>query len=178
MPALTNPKGFKLQTLDPSSPKGKGPQGFKVGVGTRVAKALTPEIFRGKIPDRVTLSEQAPPFAGELSEEQFGKLKKLGIGDKQVVASLRRRWNYVGFSVDPGALGGQTMTAALSVMVRGMRAIVPATILTIVGGNGPVASTAFVMACRCELILIGPNAGEGAEAVTDLRGTIWGMSEQ
>lgn len=171
MPALVKARGrgFKLLTLDPTSPKG-----VKVAVPERIAKALKPEMFREDIPARVTLSMQAPPYSGELREEMYGELKVLPANGRLVIASLRRAWNYIGFSVDPGK-SSATITAALMVEVRGMKALVPGSLLTITPGTGPVAQLAELLACRCQLVVFG-QTGEGAVDATGVRGTIWGMS--
>lgn len=172
MPAVANPKGFRLQTLDPTSPKG-----FKVLVPDRVAKALKPEVFREQIPDRVTLSLQSPPFTGELSEEQYGELRVLGVGERLVIATLRRKWSFVGFSVDPGDASGPPLQAELQVLVRGMKANMPGSLLTVTAAAGPVAQVPLIVAARAQLVVIG-QTGEGAAPVHRVRGTIWGMSEQ
>ncbi len=175
MPSVVHPRGFRVQTLDPTAPKG-----FKVAVTSRVGKALRPEVFKQGIPDRVTLSEQAPPFAGEIREEQFGRLRNPlapsgSAGGQQVLATLRRAWNFVGFSVDPGD-SAHGITAELRVLVRGMEAFLPASLLVIAPGV-VTASLAFQVACRCELVVFGEVADGQASPVNGVRGTIWGMSQ-
>lgn len=171
MPAVARPRRFGVQTLDPSSPRTQFVQ-----VPKRMAQALRSEVARGEIPTHATMDPSTVPYAGELTE-QMHSLAKVPIqpSERRVLATLRRPWNIIGFSVDPGG-ASNNITAALMVWVRGMSAIVPATVLVVSPGF-PVASVGFFMGCRCQLVVIG-QTGEGASPSAGVRGTIWGMSEQ
>ena len=142
-----------------------------------MALALRSEIDRSTIPEHEVLSTSTVPFAGELHEQMNSQLRgALAVNGRATLATLRRAWNFVGFSVDPGD-ATLPITAMLQVLVRGMQAFVPATLLTVTPGLGPQASVGFVMGCRAQLVVFG-ETGAGAVPVHRVRGTIWGMSEQ
>jgi hypothetical protein len=147
-----------------------------VRVPTRLGLALEPELDRRVIPARVTLDANAPPFAGELREDQHGPKVTSPPGSTVVLATLRRAWNYVGFAFEPGDYGGQVGFAlTLRVMTRSINGIVlnqglPAT--PSAGVN--TAFVGFVVGAACELVAL--NNSE--LTFHNLRGSIWGMGEK
>jgi hypothetical protein len=139
-----------------------------VRVPEDVANALASETRRDTIPERVQMGAGVP-FSGELLEQAYsnGGLTVLA-GATVVLASMRRAWPLIGYAVDPGT--GAALTAFLRVLVRGINSAgVAGTALAIPAG-APLASPAFFIAARAELVVI--NAGADALRV---RGTVYGM---
>ena len=145
----------------------------------RVALAVQPELERGTIPSRVTLDSNAPPFAGELREEQTtnGRLDVLP-GRFVVLATLRRPWNYIGFAVDLGDWGGGAgFIAFLRTLGRGVNGAIQQTATPLTTTGPPVAFSGFIVGATCELVVA--NITEAPPtAILGVRGTIWGMGER
>jgi|SRR5215831_6869491 len=144
----------------------------RIVVPRRLGLALEPEIDRAPIPSRVTLSTNAPPFAGEVREEQ-SNTKPLTIpsGVTATVATLRRPWNFVGWAVNPGNTIGVGLVAALRILTRAVN--VPTATTAIPAGVG-LAVINQIVGAPCELIVHnGTNS-----TITGLRGVIWGMGER
>ncbi len=138
----------------------------------RVALAVQPELERETIPSRVTLDANAPPFAGELREEQTGRPLVLVAGGTLTLATLRRPWNYVGFACQVGALADATGTSLrLRILGRGVNGLTPPVALV---GPGPFAFVGFIVGATCELVIVSTLG----VAVPNVRGAIWGMSER
>ena len=147
-----------------------GPRRQLVAVPEDVANALASETRRNTIPTRTGLGV-ASPFSGELYEQAAttGFLKVPG-GATIVLATLRRAWPLVGFAVNPGD-GAGTLTAFLRVYVDSIQsAVVNGTALAIPAGP-PLASQAFFIAARAELVVHNTGA-----AATRVRGTVYGMN--
>lgn len=161
--------------------RGPKPAPFRAAP-SRVALAVEPELLRRVIPARVTLDANAPPFAGELRESQHGPRLTCPIGSITVLATLRRAWNFVGFSVDPGDFNGLTPNIAVSLRTLGrsvngviVNQALPA---VLAAGPGGQSFVGFVVGAPCELVFINESVGEGALAIHDVRGEIWGMGEK
>jgi hypothetical protein len=143
-----------------------------VRVDERVGVALRPEVLRDVIPARVTLSENATPYAGELREEHTGALvKRLSPGQQASLATLRRAWNFVGWAVNPGDAGVAQFSVQLRVLTRGINGYTTA---VIVPPGLPFALVGLVVGAACELVVT--NVGESD--VHLCRGSIWGMGEK
>jgi hypothetical protein len=137
----------------------------------RVALALRPEDDREVIPVRVTLNKNAPPFAGELREEQSSQpVKNFAVDAQVTLATLRRPWSYVGWAVDPGNAGAG-LTAQLRILTRGLDAY---TAPVVIPAGRPFALVGLIVGATCELVVTNGTAG----VVRNLRGSIWGMSER
>jgi hypothetical protein len=144
----------------------------RVVVSERVAVALRPEALRDVIPARVTLAENAPPYAGELREEHTGAVVKvLGAGAMVSLATLRRAWNYVGWAINPGDADAGQLLAQIRVLTRGINGYTAA---VSVPAGLPFALVGLIVGAACELVVT--NTGD--EPVTLVRGSIWGMSEK
>jgi hypothetical protein len=147
-----------------------------VTVPRRVAFALRPSENRSAIPDHVDLSTNAPPYSGELREQQTRKLPSntsLLPGATILMCGLRRAWNFVGLIVDPGDndAGGGGLVLNLIVVVRGLQGFLPD---TVVPAGRPMAFTNLIIGARCELRLtnntFNPIFGLGA--------SLWGMGDK
>jgi hypothetical protein len=153
----------------------------RVVVPPRMAMALQPELDRSAIPARVTLDANAPPFAGELREDQHGFKVDCPSQSFTVLATLRRAWNYVGFSIDPGdAVSPFTgLALTLRTLGSGMNGFVANQGLpTLIGGSGVLSFVGFIVGAPCELIFVNGTNGEGAITIHGVRGEIWGMGEK
>jgi hypothetical protein len=143
----------------------------RVVVPQRVGLALRPEVHRDVIPARVTLAENAPPYAGELREEHTGYLiKEIAVGASATLATLRRAWNFVGWCVNPGD-AGVAINAQLRILTRGIDALT-APVLVPVGF--PFAVTGIIVGATCELVVTNVSAGP----IHGVQGSIWGMGEK
>lgn len=140
----------------------------------RIAQAVNPSADRSDIPPRVTLATNAPPFAGELREEQSKLLTApLPNGATAILCTLRRPWNFVGFLVDPGsATAVGNINALLFVLSRNVAGLLLTSPL--VAGLGPQAFATIIVGARVELRVHNLTGGP----VTGLRGALWGMSER
>jgi hypothetical protein len=141
-------------------------------VPKRVAYALRPSIDRSEIPTHIDLSTNAPPFSGELREEQYGQMPGsagLPDGASIPIVGLRRAWEFIGFIVDPGSAAAPGLTAAVRVLTRGINGIGPQ--FPVVNGVGPQAFTSLLTAARCELVLFNATGAP----IFGLRASIWGM---
>ena len=150
-------------------------------VPSRVALALQPELDRRIIPARVTLDANAPPYAGELREDQHGPRLDSPPGSLIVLATLRRAWNFVGFAFDPGdTYNGQTGTfLTLRTITRGINGLVQNQGLPVApAGTDPSSFVGFVVGAACELVFLNQTSGEGALTFKNLRGSLWGMGEK
>jgi hypothetical protein len=153
----------------------------RVLVPPRMAMALEPELNRAAIPPRVTLDASAPPFAGELREDQHGFKVDCPPGSFTVLATLRRAWNFVGFSIDPGDAVSPFTDLALTLRTlgSGMNGFVANQGLpTLIGGSGTLSFVGFTIGAPCELIFINATSGEASVTVHGVRGEIWGMGEK
>lgn len=138
----------------------------------RVALAVQPEILRATIPPRVTLDSNAPPYAGELREEQqTTRPVTIPAGGTVILASLRRPWNFVGFAVQPGNAGAGLLAATLRVRTRGFPAILQPPVT--VGAGLASAFPAVILGAQADLIVT--NTGD--VPAVGVQGAIWGMSE-
>jgi len=144
-----------------------------VVVPRRVADALRPAEDRRGIPSRVSLRTNAPPFDGEVREDQGRQVSLIAPGAEVVIVTLRRAWLYVGFAVDPGAAAaGAGIVAYLRVLSGGVNGKIGAgTAITAAGG--PQAVAAIQLGARAELVVKNGTA----TALPLVRGTIWGMGE-
>lgn len=157
MPSIVNRPSFPRQ---------------RVVVPERVGLALRPEALRDVIPARVTLAENAPPYAGELREEHTGAIVKLlGAGQMASLATLRRAWNYVGWAIQPGDADAGQLSAQIKVLTRGINGYTAA---VAVPAGLPFALVGLIVGAACELVVT--NTGD--EPVELVRGSIWGMSEK
>jgi hypothetical protein len=144
----------------------------RVVVPERMALALRPEIDRDAIPARVTLATNAPPFAGELREEQCtARPLACANGAQVVLATLRRPWNYVGWAVRPGNAGGPGLSVQLRILTRGVNGL---TAPVAVAAGLPFAVVGIIMGATCELVVTNATGAP----VTGLVGALWGMSER
>jgi hypothetical protein len=137
-----------------------------------MALAMRPEIDRDAIPPRITLAQNAPPFAGELREEQCTSrpLRAL-VGAQVTLATLRRPWSFVGWAINPGNAVGAGLSAQLRILTRGVNGL---TVAVAVPAGLPFAVVGLVVGATCELVV---TNGTGAP-VKGLVGAIWGMSER
>lgn len=149
-----------------------------------VPAGLAERIAPGSVvppPVRVSLGQEAPPYAGEICESQFSgppSTQPLAVGERMVLCTLRRAWNFVGWLINPGnaASGGPgtNLLGALQVIGRGMTGL-----LTNGGAVvqlppfGPNGLSGIIVGQRCELVVINATAAP----VTGLQGMIWGMGE-
>jgi hypothetical protein len=144
----------------------------RVVVPARMALAMKPEIERGVIPSRVTLGQNAPPFAGELREEQCtAKPLTCPNGGQITLATLRRPWNYVGWAVRPGNAGGAGLSVQLRILTRGVNGL---TAPVAVAAGIPFAVVGIIMGATCELVISNTTGAP----VSGLVGALWGMSER
>jgi hypothetical protein len=144
----------------------------RVVVPERMALALRPEIERSTIPARVTLAQNAPPFAGELREEQCtARPLTCPNGGQITLATLRRPWNYVGWCVRPGDAGGAGLSVQLRILTRGVNGL---TAPVAVAAGLPFAVTGIIMGATCELVVVNTTGAP----VKGLVGALWGMSER
>jgi hypothetical protein len=147
-------------------------------VPSRVALALEPELNRRVIPARITLDANAPPFAGELREDQHGTPVDCPPGSITTLATLRRPWNFVGFSVNQGDLADRPGCAVtLRVLTRAVNGFVinqglPAAL----AGSSPVAFVGLVVGAICEVVFFNETVGP-AFTVHGVSAAIWGMGE-
>lgn len=140
----------------------------------RVALAVQPELDRRVIPARVTLDANAPPFAGELREEQTGSKVDIAPNSFVTLATLRRPWSYIGFAVDQGdAADSAVFEAFLRTLGRGVNGALAQSAVPL-NSTGSLAFGAFIVGIACELVVFN-GAGPTIHGV---RGTIWGMSER
>lgn len=146
----------------------------------RQARALQPEIIRDTIPWHPTLDPGQPPFSGEIREEMIGSpiLSRAPVAPQAetiiTLATLRRPWNYIGFSVDPRAFGGIT---GIAVTIRILTRLGPALLLSpaainLSGVQTIVAATNYIVGAPCELVFLNTSATSA-----QVRGCIWGMSD-
>lgn len=149
-----------------------------VVVPSRVARALRPSVNRDEIPGHVALATNAPPFSGELREEQYGSFSKgdgltvLPAGASAPIVSLRRAWEFIGFIVDPGDAAAPGLVAQVRVLTRGINGLGAA--FPIVAAIGPQAFANIILGARCELVL---TNGTGLP-ILGLRASIWGMGSR
>ncbi len=156
-------------------PQRHGPGNGPIVVPARVAEALDPAgSTRRYIPERVRLGTDAPPFSGELREDDGKFLRQpLAVGAAASLGMLTRAWNYVGFMIDPGnaAAGGVGLVVQLVVFAANMRAPLPDILVTL--GIGPRSFPVQLVGARVELVAINQTVAP----IRNLRGAIWGMSE-
>ena len=152
----------------PAVVRGRMPPMRRIAVPERMALALSPELDRGAIPSRVTMSTDVP-FAGELREEQ-SSARPLTIGPNATItlATLRRPWVYVGWAVNPGNIGGAGLSAFLRILTRGVNG---ATTPVALAGTAPFAVLGITCGARAELVLVNATGNP----VAGVRGSIWGM---
>lgn len=155
----------------PEVPRHQGP-GPRIVVPERIGVALRPEIDRSGIPSRVSNNVGAPTYAGELREEQFGKIRgALPVGAAATVVALRRAWPLVGFCVHPGDAAGGGLTARLHVQVYGQNGFTPP--VAVVSAGGPQVFFGFAVGAKCELIVTNATGAP----IHNLRGSIWGTTQ-
>lgn len=147
-----------------------------VTVPRRVAFALRPSENREAIPDHIDLSTNAPPYSGEVREQQTRTLPSntaLGVGATITMVGLRRAWNYVGFSIAPGDndAGGGGLVANLVILTRGLNASLPN---VVVAAGGPQAFVGLIIGERCELRL----TNKTFNPIFGLKASIWGMGHK
>ena len=164
MPALVRPRG----------PDDEDPL---IRVPRRVGLALRPSANREAIPEHVALSTNAPPYSGEVYEQQTGRHSQftpLAVGQTMAIVSLRRAWKIVGFIVDPGDAvdGGDPfhLQVNLRVLTRGLNGDLP--FATVPTGQGPVAFVNLVIGARVELRV----RNSTTNPVFGVKASIWGMS--
>ena len=154
----------------------------RVVVPERVGYALRPELERATIPERVTMGAGAPPFAGELREEQSSPRfsTALGVGKMMTLATLRRPWLYVGFIVDPGnatrpEAPDRGIVAFLRILAGRMNGLTGPFIIPVFAPIGPPQAVVNVtVGAACELVVL----NETGQGVKNIAGTIWGMGER
>lgn len=143
----------------------------------QVAAALRPDLGTGQIPRRIVNSGDAPPWSGEIAEQQTfdGNQEglEIAIGTEAVLCTLRRLWTFVGVGVDPGSLpaggGINTCDIRLYAIVRGLRVLILST--PIVGG--PTTGFVTTAGAKCELALF--VRATVVAPVDNVRGAIWGF---
>jgi hypothetical protein len=147
-----------------------------VRVPRRVAFALRPSENREDIPVHVDLSTNAPPYSGELREQQTRTLPQntvLDINQTITMCGLRRAWNFVGFLIHPGTndAGGGGLVANLVILTRGLDGMLPD--ITVLA-NRTQAFTGLIVGARCELRLTNLTFNP----IFGLKASIWGMGEK
>lgn len=141
-------------------------------VPDRVGLALRPDLERDSIPIRKTLSGDGVPYGGEEREANFSYLRSaLATGASFTAATLRRGWELVGFTVDPGTAAAPGLTAQLRVLGRGINGVVAS---VVVAPGNPQSFVGFFVASRCELVINNPNPGGGP--ASRVGGELWGMN--
>jgi hypothetical protein len=150
-----------------------------VRVPSRMAIALQPELDRRVIPARITLDANAPPYAGEIREDQHGTKHDCPPGSFTTLATLRRAWNYVGFAIDPGdALSPFTGLAVTLRVLGSLQGLIANQGLPVaVTDQRTAAYVGFVVGAPCEVVFVNATSGGGAVTIHGVRGSIWGMGE-
>lgn len=145
-------------------------------VPSRVALALEPQLDRRVIPARVTLDASAPPFAGELREDQHGRRLNCPPGIT-VLATLRRAWNFVGFTFEPGDAVSPFTNLAVTLRILGSVNGFAANqgLPFALNSTLPASLIGFVIGAPCEVVFFNLTA---ATTIHGVRASIWGMGEK
>lgn len=143
-------------------------------VPASVAHAMRSESEREDIPIRKTLNGNAVPYSGEEREATFTHLRgALNPGQTAILATLRRSWDVIGFTIDPGNAGVPGLTASLRVLGRGISGTIVS--VAVVGNGQPQSFVGFLVGARCELVVHNPSPGPG-DILRRVGGEIWGKN--
>lgn len=140
----------------------------------RIALALRPELDRSAIPNRVSLGQGAPPFAGELREEQSSPRYTTALpnGQSMTLVTLRRPWLYIGFIVNPGNAAANGLVAQLRVFSGRLNGLSDTFAIAATGVGQAFRN--ITVGATCELVV---HNGTG-QPVKNLQAAIWGMGER